>query len=119
MAKIKKVPFFQQFNGPAVIGPVRVDIIGVGTVTILATWTALTLASTKTWITIIVTVAATYFAINLYSKAKEKASKGFLWHLGYDSGIWSIKQDPKKYEELNRMDVKDYFPDSTTIHFKD
>lgn len=119
MSRVKKVGFLMEFNKPRVIGPIRIDTIGIGLATLLIVYTALTLASTKTWLAILITFVATWYAIKLYKKAREKSSRGYLWHLGYDSGIWSIRQDPKKYKELKRMDIRNYLPDSTMRNFKD
>ncbi|AXH16419.1 hypothetical protein CP985_03475 [Malaciobacter mytili LMG 24559] len=119
MARKRKVGFLQQFNGPRVIGPFRVDVILVVILSFVLIYTVLILASVTISITMLSSFALTFFATKLYIKAKEKASKGFLWHLLYVSGIWSVKEDSKKYEELNRMDVKNYIPDCTDKIFYD
>lgn len=117
MARAKKVGFLQHFNGPRVIGPIRVDILGVVIGTFLVIYTSMTIAGVKVSITLLSAFAISYISTKSYVKAKEKSSKGYLWHLLYASGIWSVKPDPKKYEELNRMDVQDYFPYSTQKNF--
>lgn len=117
MARAKKVGFLQHFNGPRVIGPIRLDILGVVIGTFVVLYTSMTIASVKVSVTLMTAFAVTYLVTKSYIKAKEKSSKGYLWHLLYTSGLWSVKTDPKKYEELNRMDVKDYFPYSTQKKF--
>lgn len=119
MRRLKRVPFLMQFNGPRVIGPVRIDVAGIALASTIFSWSAFTLASFKVWVSIILTFLIAFTSVKLYKIAKDKSSNGYLWHLFYNSGIWSVKKNPKKYEELNRMDIKNYFPDSTITHFKD
>lgn len=117
MARARKIGFLQHFNGPRVIGPVRVDILGVAISTFLITYTSLTIGGSKVSITLLTSFGLSYLATKSYYKAKERSSKGYLWHLLYASGLWSVKLDPKKYEELNRMDTENYFPYSTQKNF--
>lgn len=117
MAKARKVGFLEHFNGPRVIGPIRIDVLFVTISVFVILYTVMTIASMKVSITLLSSFAASYLVTKYYIKAKEKSSKGYLWHLLYVSGIWSVKQDEKKYEELKRMDVEDYLPYSTQKRF--
>ena len=117
MARSKRIGFLQHFNGPRVIGPIRIDTLGVSILTFVSTYTSMTVGGAKVSITLLLAFAITYVVTKAYIAAKEKSSKGYLWHLLYTSGIWTIKQDPEKYEELKRMDVKDYFPYSSQKKF--
>lgn len=117
MARSKRVGFLQHFNGPRVIGPIKIDNLVVAIGSFVMTYTSLTIGGAKVSITLLTAFAVAYIATKSYYKAKEKSSKGYLWHLLYTSGLWSVKLDPKKYKELNRMDIVDYFPYSTQKRF--
>lgn len=113
MAKVKKVRFLMHFNGPRVIGPFKIDTLLVAIGVWIVIYTAFTIASVKVSITLITAFATSYALTKIYQKAREKASRGYLWHVLFMSGIWSVSEDEEKYEELQRLDVKDYIPDST------
>ena len=117
MARAKKVGFLQHFNGPRVIGPIRIDILGVAIISFIVTYTSLTVGGAKVSVTLLSAFFLSYVATKSFMAAKERSSKGYLWHLLYTSGLWSVKMDKKKYEELNRMDIEDYFPYSTQKKF--
>lgn len=113
MAKIKKVGFLMHFNGPRVIGPIKIDTLLVAICSWIVIYTAFTIASVKISITLISAFGISYAVTKIFQKARERASRGYLWHILFMSGIWSVSEDEEKYEELKRLDVKNYIPDYT------
>lgn len=109
----KRVGFLMHFNGPRLIGPFKIDTLSVAVGVFLSTYTAFTIASVRVSITLVASFLFSYIGTKLYQKAREKSAKGYLWHVLFMSGIWSVKEDSDKYEELNRLDVKNYIPDPT------
>lgn len=113
MSKYKRPGFLMHFNGPRLIGPFKIDTLSVAIGMFLATYTAFTIASVKVSITLLSSFVISYISTRLYQKAREKSAKGYLWHVLFMSGIWSVKEDKEKYEELKRIDIKNYIPDPT------
>lgn len=64
-------------------------------------------------------IVLSFQAVKLYSEAKYEKAPGFIRHFFYNLGMYKIKLDEEKYEELLDRDDKSFYPSGYIRDFRD
>ncbi len=117
MARKKNVKFIRYFNGYRMLAVFQIDSVLVVSVLFFLTYMVLINSSASSSITLLGALFAGGLGVKFYPKMRDEASKGFLKHWFYANGLWSVKEDKEKFEELNRLDVENYLPEYNDREF--
>jgi len=115
----RRVEFLRFFNDYMMISIFTIDIIGVFFTIFISMWTVLTVGGMKLVITVLSSFGLAFTGSYLYSKAKNEASKGFLKHWFFNTGLYRLNKDKKKWKELKHADHDDYFPTANDKFFSE
>ncbi len=117
MARKKNVKFLRYFNGYRMLAVFQIDSVIVTAVLFFGTYMVLINSSASSSITLLGALIAGFLGSKYYPKMRNEASKGFLKHWFYANGLWSVKEDKEKFEELKRIDVENYLPEYNDREF--
>ena len=119
MAKNKRVEFLRYFNGYRMLAIFPVDIVAIAVIPFFVVFMIGSIGGLGLMFTVFGSLGLSIALIYIYKKAKEDTSKGFLKHWAFQKGLYQLKQDEKKWEELKYADKKDYFPNGQDRYFAD
>jgi len=108
--KKRRVEFLRFFNDYRMLSIFTIDVIGVFFTVFIFLWTVLTIGGMKLIITILSSFGLAFTTTYFYKKSKGQASKGFLKHWFFNTGLYRLNKDKKKWKELEFTDNDDYFP---------
>lgn len=115
----KRVAFLRFFNDYRMLSIFTVDVIGVFFSIFIFLWTVLTIGGMKLIITILSSFGSAFAVSYFYKKSKAQASKGFLRHWFFNTGLYRLKKDKKIWKELKTTDYDDYFPTANDKFFSE
>jgi len=119
MAVKRKVAFLQYFNGYRMLMFFEADTVGVLAGLFVFTYIMFTNAGVPLSLIVVLSFFIGVGGTFIYTKTKKGASKGYLRHLLYVNGIYSVKEDPTKFKEVKRLDVSGYLPNHNDLVFSD
>jgi len=119
MAAKRRVRFLQYFNGYRMLIFLESDTVGVLFSVFFLVYIIMTNAAASISMIVIFSFGISVGTSILYAKTKKSASKGFLRHWFYVHGIYSVKEDINKFEEVSRLDVTNYIPNNNDMIFSD
>lgn len=106
----RRVEFLRFFNDYRMLSIFTSDVLGVFFTVFIFLWTVLTIGGVNLIILVFTSFGAAFAITHFYRKAKDQASKGLLKHLFFNTGLYRLKKDKNKWEELKFADNDNYFP---------
>lgn len=115
----RRVKFLRFFNDYRMISIFTVDVVGIFFAVFIFLWTVLEIGGAELIITVFGSFGLAFLTTYLYKKAKAQASKGFLKHWFFNTGLYRLKKDKKAWKELEFTDYDDYFPTANDKFFSE
>ncbi len=113
-----KVEFPQYINRSRLFFIFEIDIILIWASVLLGVFWIFSKAI-PVFIALPAAIFVSFQSIKLYSEAKYEKAPGFIRHFFYNLGMYKIKLNDEKYEELKERDDKSFYPSGYIRDFRD
>ena len=115
----KRVKFLQYFNGYRMLLFLEMDTVGVLFSVFFLVYIIMTNAAASILLIVVSAFGISITTTIIYTKTKKSASRGYLRHWFYTKGIYSVKEDANKFEEVKRLGRDNYLPNHDDYVFSD
>ena len=115
----RRVEFLRHFNDYRMIAIFTLDVVAITIITFVAVYSIAMIGGLKVLGVIFVSFVITIAVLYVYIKTKRSASKAFLKHWLFNRGIYRLREDKEKWEELKHADSLGYFPSGQDKFFAD
>lgn len=119
MANTRRVDFLRYFNDYRMLAMFPIDTVVGSIILFLFCYTVLSIGGASLILIVGISLVVTTSVLWAYVKAKKTTSKGLLRHWLFSKGIYRLKQDEKRWEELQYSDFKNYLPAGKDNFFAD